>query len=155
MEFKYPPWHWDEVITFTQIRRQKVSTIQKQNKNKRKMISVLSGRLRGACGWIGGANDAESFRSQADRHSLTHFSHVQLHSSLLSFTLSILSFILLAQSHSHLSYIESELFREPFFSMPFTRLSDYDNFDLYHLMGFQFKTKVQIIFSYLQAEKQS
>lgn len=32
MEFKYPPWHWDEVITFPQIRRQKVSTIQSKIK---------------------------------------------------------------------------------------------------------------------------
>lgn len=70
----------------------------KQNKNKRKMISVLSGRLRGACGWIGGVNDAESFRSQADRHSLTHFSHVQLHSSLHSFSLSLFLFLHLSFS---------------------------------------------------------
>lgn len=128
----------------------------KQNRNTRKMISVLSGRLRGASEWIGGANDAESFRSGAPRHSLTHFSHVQLHSNLmtlslfpitalalsfsLSLSLSIRSFILLAQSHSLLSQMESEFHYGAFFSVSFTRLRDYDNFSFYNPIGFKFKT---------------
>lgn len=81
----------------------------KQNRNTRKMISVLSGKLRGASGWTRGANDAEFFRSGAHRHSLTHFSHVQLHSnlmvlSLFPITALALSFSLSLFLFGHLSF---------------------------------------------------